>query len=196
MVKKILVVGSGGDVVDYVRDDFINNYFDDVVIMNQAIFHIDQYKRHFGNPTIWGTCGWAGRNPIFDPTDEELASISDILRTNNIRKVWVSLNRPLSDMPWTIPTDTRYENLENIKLGLPRRSTGMTILTHAIEQYDEVQYMGMDGYRKSHHFYPNDERMPNNAYEVASTMLNYMAENRYLRQLEHDKKVSHIDKDS
>ena len=51
-MSKILVIGNGLDVLDAKRGAFIDEYFDDVLIIKYAVLFLDEFKEYIGTPTI------------------------------------------------------------------------------------------------------------------------------------------------
>jgi len=191
MDKKILIVGTAGDVIDKRRGEKINQYFDDILICNKSIFHIDEYSKYFGTPTIWGTCGWYNNDEIFDPTCEEKSKIYDIIIKNNISRVWCNSLKNINDLDFEIPDNVQYDNIVYPYKPNQYHSLGLQSILYAIKQkYSEICYLGIDSYRKSHHYYK--EHMPSNVMTDVHSQSNYLYESKIIKILKKENKLFHI----
>lgn len=193
-MRTILICGTGADVIEKKRGEFIDDFFDDILVCNRQIFHLDQYKEYFGTPTIWGTCGWNGDNVIEDPPKEQRDQVHGIIESHpNIREVWLNGIDNRNHLGFTLPDYIAFKNIVNTPTGAIVQSLGFKSLMWAIEveQYDCVAYMGIDSYRKSHHYYDDDP--PEILDIIHGQCLNYLSESRIIKRFVSESRLWHID---
>lgn len=191
-MKKIIIIGTSADVTLRKRGDFINSFFDEIMICNKSLFHLQSHKDYLGSPTIWGNCGWsdANKNVIFDPDKTQVDSVKDILSNSTINSVW--MNSVINDINYKIPDNVKVEVICKIKYNnLNYHSLGLQSIIYALSLGYEVYYFGIDSYRKSHHYY--EEYMPKNIFSTLHTKSNYIKENQIIKELTLSKKLTHID---
>jgi len=209
---KILIIGNGVDVTKCERGEFIEATFDDVLICNKTLFNLSSHRKYIGNPNIWGTCGWsspkdikdnetlledlpawgARHSKLFDPIDEHKLLVHDILKHSNIREVWCNSNENRNELDFEIPENIEFHNIVNpILPGKQHHSLGLQSLVRAMEMYSEVYYMGIDSYRKGHHYY--DESMPENVMTMIHAQGDYLTESMLIKKLVNENKIKHID---
>jgi len=191
--KKMAIIGTGGDVIEKERGEFLNENFNEIVIMNQSIFKMNDYNRYLGDPTIWACCGWYNSDPIFDPTLEEQSKIHDIIAQSKIHETWYNTVYDSSLFNFTVPPYIKTRKISNYKLdNHSYHSLGLQSLLYAVTADYELYYFGIDSYRKSYHFYKNDDK-PENMGKIALEHSCYLAENRIIKKLIADEKLKHID---
>ena len=191
--KKMVIIGTGGDVIEKERGEFLNDNFNEIVIMNQSIFKMNDYKRYLGDPTIWACCGWPNSDPIFDPTLEEQSKIHDIIAESKIHETWYNTVCDSSLFNFTVPPYVKTHKISNYKLdNHSYHSLGLQSLLYAVTLDYELYYFGIDSYRKSYHFYKNDDK-PEDMRRIALEASCYLAENRIIKKLIADEKLKHID---
>lgn len=191
--KKMVIIGTGGDVIEKKRGEFLNSNFDEIVIMNQAIFKMNKYECYLGNPTIWACCGWYNSDPVFDPSLEEQKNIHDIIAKSKIRETWYNTVYDSALFNFTVPSYVNSIKISNYKLNNhSNHSLGMQSLLYALTLDYELYYFGIDSYRKSYHFYKNDDK-PEDMAKIAYEHWNYLSENRIIKDLILNSKLKHID---
>lgn len=200
-MKKALVIGGGMDVTEKERGQFIDSYFDDVIIVKYIINVIDEFKQYIGTPTILLTPGleWmkkscayhmaVGFEHWYDPLimEERRNLIYDNLHRHNIKQVWINVQ--MADSQYYEPyffTNKRY---------IPFRdngTAGMNAILQAIEDYDQVAYIGFDGHLKGVHFFHHVY----NQYPPYKDPTQPKDHEQYfkLKRLESEGKIIHLDR--
>jgi len=192
-MKKIVIIGTSNDVISKKRGDFINSFFDEIVICNRSILHLDSHKDYLGCPTIWGNCGWSNENKdvVFDPNANQLNLVETALSNSTVNRIW--MNSEIHNLNYKIPDNMKVEIICKTKYkNLNYHSLGLQSILYSILLGYEVYYFGIDSYRKSHHYY--EEYMPKNAFVKLHTQSNYIKENQIIQELIMHKKLIHIDK--
>jgi hypothetical protein len=191
-MKKIVIIGTSSDVILKKRGEFINCFFDDIVICNKSILHLESHKDYLGHPTIWGNCGWSNenKNVVFDPDRNQLNLVENTLLNSTVNSIW--MNSSFNNINYKIPTNIKVDIICKTKYNnLNYHSLGLQSIIYAITLGYEVYYFGIDSYRKSHHYY--EEYMPKNVFTTLHTQSNYIKENQIIQQLILSKKLTHID---
>jgi hypothetical protein len=192
----MVVIGNAADVVEQKRGSFLNDYFDEILIINKTIFNLESHKDYIGTPTLWCCCGWDStkeEDKIFDPTEQDKEGIYNILKHSNIKKALFNctLNKDLNLLK-KIPANIVIESITDYKLAnYSYHSAGLQSILYGIAQGYKVYYLGIDSYRKSHHYYT--ETMPENVFLTLHTQSNYIKENYEIKKLIKDRKLTHID---
>ncbi len=195
-MKKMVVIGNAADVIEQKRGSFLNDYFDEILIINKTIFNLESHKDYIGTPTLWCCCGWHGLNEeaeIFDPTEEKKKTIYNILKDSSISKVLFNciLNKDIKIVE-NIPDNITIESITDYKLSnYLYHSAGLQSILYGIAQGYKVYYFGIDSYRKSHHYYK--ESMPEDVFLTLHTQSNYIKENYEIKKLIREGKLTHID---
>ena len=191
-MKKVVIIGTAVDVTAVKRGDFLTKNFDEIVILNKSIFHLQTHKEYIGTPTIWGCCGWYSSDPIFDPSVKDQEVIESILQGSNIKEVW--LNTPtniVKDFNFKIPNTIEYTSICEPKIkGHSYHSLGLQSILYSIERGYNTYYLGIDSYRKSHHYYEED--MPSDILDTVHLQSHYMKESRIIKELIKEGKLNHI----
>jgi len=177
-MSRILVIGNGIDPLDSKRGAFIDEHFDDVLIMKYAICFLDEYKEYIGTPTIlsppwqdWRRASYLDllkgddeydamslaydaehsstfRNRVYDCIGE--SNIHTILeRTDPIKNIGLD-ELPNYLYPYEFPRlNKSKEDIHIHKYDSASAPSGWTVgavcLKYAIDNYDEVCYMGLGG---------------------------------------------------
>ena len=216
--KKILIIGSGMDVIEKQRGSFIDSYFDEVLIVKYSIYFLTTHKEYIGTPTIWTrpdvewyryesieriepqyTNYW---NEWFDE-DKQLTSqqeMYNILLTSSIKEIW-SDDYGKQDVTryfynFTPPDLNKHkEKIIDIKKTYSSDlnfTTGMSAIMESIKLGYDVYYMGFDSNTKGCHYYRNlrDTLIPYKINNPAPNMQQYKS----IKKLELEKKLTHIDK--
>lgn len=186
--KKILLIGTSNGVIDRKRPD-LNKIFDEIVIMNRSIFHLESHVEYFGTPTIWANCGWDKKNSILNPSPERLSKIYDILDNSNIKNIWLNSMIGVSEIAYKIPNKIKVSSICGIKYkNFPYHSLGLQSLIWCVNNpiYD-TYFLGMDSYRKSTHYYEEE------FVEITPSQLrsgcNYIKENIIIQELISEGKI-------
>lgn len=191
-MKKIVIIGTSSDVISRKRGEFINSFFDEIVVCNKSILHLESHKEYLGIPTIWGNCGWSNKKKdvIFDPNKKQLKSVEKALLNSTIKSIW--MNSTFDDLNYKIPANIKIDNICKIKYNnLNYHSLGLQCIIHALELGYKVYYFGIDSYRKSHHYY--QEIMPKNIFNKLHAQSNYIKENQIIQELISLEKLIHVD---
>lgn len=216
--KKILIIGSGMDVIEKQRGSFIDSYFDEVLIVKYSIYFLTTHKEYIGTPTIWTRpdVEWYRYENIeriepqyknywnewFDE-DKQLTSqqeIYNILLTSSIKEIW-SDDYSKQDIDryfynFTPPHLNKLgEEIIDIKKAYSSDlncTTGMSAIMESIKLGYDVYYMGFDSHTKGYHYYHNlrDTLIPYKKNKPVPNMQQY----KYIKKLELEKKLTHIDK--
>lgn len=187
-MKKILIIGNGSDVLDRKRGKFITSTFDEIVICNQALFHIDAFADYIGTPTIWGNCGWVNDHDVFNPSQEFILRISKLLSENKIKEVWLNCVEQ-TKIEYKIPEGINVKYIYDNKIEkCPYHSLGLQCMLNALDEGYKVYYCGVDSYLKSYHFYEESEKT-----SQAREKNNYIKERVLIRELINLNKITHID---
>lgn len=187
-IKSILIVGNGSDVLNV---DLAGYKYTDVLIMNQCIFHFDKIKHKIPPPTIFGCCGWYPKDQVFDPSEDDIVAVPEILQNLGINAIW--LNHSKNILPafqlkenW----DVRYIVSSALQTHA-YHSLGLQSLLYALDQgYDEVHFCGIDSYFKSHHFYSEDSSL----LTTVHTQSPYITERMIIKQLVREGKIKNVSK--
>lgn len=191
--KKMAIIGTGGDVIEKERGEFLNANFNEIVIMNQSIFKIHNYKKYLGDPTIWACCGWYNSDPIFDPTLEEQSQIHDIILKSKIHEVWYNTSTDPTTFNFTIPSHIKNISISGYRMNnYPYHSLGLQSILYALTLNYDLYYFGIDSYRKSYHFYEK-ENETQDIRKMAYELSGYSSENRIIKNLIAEGKLKHID---
>ncbi len=218
MKKKILIVGSGMDVIDKPRGTFIDNYFDEVLIVKYSIYFLSSHKEYFGTPTIWvrPDVEWYRYENIeriehqyidnwkaWFNEDKQLASqqeMYDILSASSIKEVWSDdyMQQDVSKYFYDFtPPEVNKDRAPIIEIKKQYSSdlnmtTGMSAIMESIKLGYDVYYVGFDSHTKGYHYYHNyrDTLIPYKKNKPVPNMLQY----KHIKRLESEKKLTHIDK--
>lgn len=222
MSKKVVVIGGGVDVTAKKRGEFIDNNFEEVIIMKRSIFHLESYKDYLGTPTIWVNGGreWRKYNWITSALEERLKwremydkeinfklqnMIYNILEKSSIKEVWLNYLERDDHYPFSPPSNITKKFISDIRTeGTDYTyfsSVGLQTILYAIKQGYEVYYFGIDSFRKGHHYYPEStytfmspESLDiNDIYDYNHKCSNYLKEHREIKKLIEQKKLTHID---
>jgi len=216
--KKILIVGSGMDVVDKPRGGFIDEYFDEVLIVKYTIYFLDTHKEYIGTPTMWvrPDVEWNKYENIerieqqyrdnwveWFREDKQLAAqqeMYDILATSSIKEIWSDdygqqdVTRYFYD--FTPPSfNKKGEKIKEIKKAYSSEfniTTGISAIMEAIKLGYDVYYVGFDSHLKGYHYYHEfrDTLIPYKKNKPVPNMLQY----KHIKSLELQNKLTHIDK--
>ena len=216
--KKILIIGSGMDVIEKQRGSFIDSYFDDVLIVKYSIYFLTTHKEYIGTPTIWTRpdVEWYRYENIeriepqyknywnewFDE-DKQLTSqqeMYNILLTSSIKEIW-SDDYGKQDVTryfynFTPPYLNKLgEEIIDIKKAYSSDlnfTSGMSAIMESIKMGYDVYYMGFDSHTKGYHYYHNlrDTLIPYKKNKPIPNMQQY----KCIKKLELEKKLTHIDK--
>ena len=193
-MKKIVIIGTSSDVIAKKRGKFFDKYFDDILICNKSIFHLKTHKDYLGTPTIWGNCGWSNkdRDEVFDPDENKCDNIYAILDEHKIKKVWLNHSMSNLKLSYNIPENIEVTSICSDKYeGFTYHSLGLQSIVYSLLQNYRVYYCGIDSYRKSHHYYK--EKMPANVFSLLHTQSNYIKENKIIKSLIAEGKLTHVD---
>ena len=216
--KKILIVGSGMDVIDRHRGSFIDSYFDEVLIVKYTIYFLNTHKDYIGTPTIWvrPDVEWNKYDNIerieeqyrdswneWFSEEKQLASqreMYDILSTSSIKEIW-SDDYGQQDVTkyfydFTPPlVNKNNEKIVEIKKAYHSQfniTTGMSAIAESIKLGYDVYYVGFDSHTRGYHYYHNlrDTLIPYKKNKPVPNMQQY----KYIKKLEQEGKLTHIDK--
>ena len=193
--KKILIVGSGMDVIDRHRGSFIDSYFDEVLIVKYTIYFLNTHKDYIGTPTIWvrPDVEWNKYDNIerieeqyrdswneWFSEEKQLASqreMYDILSTSSIKEIWSDDYGQQDVTKYFYDFTPPLVNKNNEKI---------------VEIKKDVYYVGFDSHTRGYHYYHNlrDTLIPYKKNKPVPNMQQY----KYIKKLEQEGKLTHIDK--
>jgi len=232
-MSKILVIGNGVDPLGSKRGGFIDEYFDEVLIVRYAVCFLDEFKEYIGTPTIlmpsqeeWRrvTCldlRDAGeerdamrvvydadnfstfRDRVYDCIKE--SNIHTIIRCFNMRDPEVVSNPSKYLYPYDYPKFNKKDEAIFVTDDSTSRGTsGIKGLHYAIDNYDEVCYMGLGGDksyisedgRVIRHFYGELEEFNHCNHCIEKPLERIIHPEQYfvLKRLESQHGIKHIDK--
>lgn len=221
-MKKVVVIGGGIDVTSKQRGEFLNNTFDEIIIMKRSIYHLESYKEYIGIPTIWVNGGreWRKYDWITSEVEERLLwrekydkninitlqhKAYDILAESKIKEVWLNYLDRADHYPFTPPNNINIKCISGLK-DIHKEATyfcsvGLQTIAYAIKQGYEVYYFGIDSFLKGHHYYPEstytfispESLDPQDVMDYNHKCSNYLREYKEIKKLIKEGKLKHID---